>query len=117
MIIPGWLLAIYEGEYFVLTIGFVVFTVSYAVLTRGDWRRTVGGRFLMALGSSCSVILLLSILRLLVPQQAWRIYAGAVALGGLVGVVVWLNGLLFVRQLGRHSRTRNDQDDREDQRL
>lgn len=111
MKINRWLLMIFEGEYFTLTFGFVLFTISYAVLTRGAWRNTVAGRLLMALGSSCSVILGLSVLRIFVPEESWRIYATAAALGGLVIVVIWLNALLFSRQLGR----RKDQASREDQ--
>lgn len=111
MRLPAWLLDVFIVEYLILTIGFIVFTVGYAWLTRGDWRRNVGGRLLMALGSSCSIILSLSILRLFLPEHRWRIYATAIALLGLVGVVIWLNVLLFSRQLGM----RKDHPKREDQ--
>ena len=117
MIIQPWLLAIFETEYIVLTLGFVTFTISYHTLTRGAWRRSVAGRLLMALGSSCSVILGLSILRIFGPEEPWRVYATAVALACLVGVVVWLNGLLYMRQLRGRARERKDQEIREDQKL
>jgi hypothetical protein len=113
MKIKPWLIDLFEAEYFVLLLGFVVFTISYHVLTRGDWRRTVAGRLLMALGASCSVILGLSVLRIFAPERPWRIYATALALGGLVFVVIWLNVLMFARQLAR----RKDQAEREKQRL
>lgn len=116
MIIKPWLLAIFEGEYIVLALGFVVFTISYHVLTRGAWRHSVAGRLLMALGASCSTILVLSILRLFDSERRpWRVYLSAAALAALIGVVVWLNGLLFTRQLA--GRKRNDQAEREDQKL
>jgi len=113
MKINPWLIDLFEGEYFVLLLGFVVFTISYHVLTRGDWRRTTAGRLLMALSASCSVILGLSVLRIFAPLDAWRIYASALALGALCFVVVWLNAFMFTRQLAR----RKDQAEREKQRL
>lgn len=117
MIIPRWLIPIFEGEYFVLTFGFVLFTVSYAVLTWGAWRRSIAGRLLMALGSSCSVILILSVLRIFLPEAPWRIYASALALGALTLVVIWLNWLLYARQLGWRAGTRKDHVEREDEQV
>lgn len=113
MKINPWLIDLFEAEYFVLLIGFVVFVVGYHVLTRGDWRRSTAGRLLMALGSSCSIILALSVLRIFAPEETWRIYASALALGGLCFVVIWLNLLMFVRQMAR----RKDQAEREQQKL
>jgi hypothetical protein len=115
--IKPWLIFVFEVEYFALLIGFVTFTVSYHVLTRGDWRRTTAGRILMALGSSCSVILVLSVLRIFAPDEPWRVYATAAALAALVAVVAWLNGVLYSRQLGDRRRPRGGQIEREDQKL
>ena len=117
MIVAPWLLVIFESEYIALLLGFAVFTISYAILTHGDWRRTTAGRILMSLGASCSTLLALSIARLFLPEQPWRVYASAIALAGLVGVVVWLNALLFSRQLGRRNGRGKDQDERERQKL
>src|SRR5690349_5499211 len=52
MNVPRWLVAVFEGEYFVLTFGFTVFTIGYVWLTRGDWRRSTAGQILVSLGAS-----------------------------------------------------------------
>lgn len=117
MRLPGWLIAVFEAEYFVLTAGFLVFTIGYAWLTRGAWRRSAAGKILISLGASCSVILSLSILRIFLPEQPWRIYATAIALAGLVGVVIWLNVLMFTRQRKTRRAWRTDQERRESERL
>jgi|SRR5690349_1079979 len=117
MTIPVWLRDIFEAEYFVLTAGFIVFTVGYTWLTRGDWRRTAAGRILIALSASCSIILSLSILRIFLPEEPWRIYASAIALAALVVVVVALNALLFTRQRRTRQAWRKDQRQRESEEL
>jgi len=111
--IPKWLIGIFEAEYFVLTAEFVIFTIGYAWLTRGDWRRSTAGQILMALSGSCSIILGLSILRIFLPEHAWRIYASALAVAGLVVVAGWLNILMFMRQVPLRRAWKRDQDKQE----
>lgn len=108
-----WLLDLFEAEYFALTLGFIVFTIGYAWLTRGDWRRSPAGQILIALGASCSVILSLSLLRFFAPEEMWRIYATAIALGALVIVIIRLNVVMFTRQIRTRRAWRNDQRERE----
>lgn len=48
----NWLYWVFVGEFAAMFAAWLVFVITYAVVTRGSWWRTLVGRFIMSLGAA-----------------------------------------------------------------
>lgn len=94
--------------YLALWLGFVTFTVGYVWSTggvvHGGWRKTEAGRWIAALGGSCSWVLTLGLLTVIWPDYPGRAFVRLVSYSLLVAVVWWANSLLWRRQRARRTQ-------------
>lgn len=82
------------GAFATAFIGLLVWVVTYATMTRGDWRLTREGRHLMAFRGS-----LLAFMALAVVNNIWTIYPGRDAVRVVVSATFAISVLDGVRVL------------------